>query len=41
MDRRTGGGSTCIVEGKTIQQVNSFVYLGGTVCEAGESSKEI
>ena len=33
-----------IVESKieeTIKQVNSFVYLGGTVCEDGGSSKEI
>ena len=30
-----------VVDGKTIKQVNSFVYLGGTVCEDGGSSKEI
>ena len=30
-----------VVGGKTIKQVNSFVYLGGTVCEDGGSSKEI
>ena len=29
-----------VVDGKTITQVNSFVYLGGTVCEDGGSSKE-
>ena len=29
-----------VVDGKTIKQVNSFVYLGGTVCEDGGSSKE-
>ena len=28
-------------DGKTIKQVNRFVYLGGTVCENGGSSKEI
>ena len=30
-----------VVDGKTIKQVNSVVYLGGTVCEDGGSSKEI
>ena len=30
-----------VVDGKTIKQVNSFVYLGGTVCQDGGSSKEI
>ena len=30
-----------VVDGKTIKQVNSFVHLGGTVCEDGGSSKEI
>ena len=30
-----------VVDGKTIKQVNSYVYLGGTVCEDGGSSKEI
>ena len=30
-----------VVDGKTIKQVNSFVYMGGTVCEDGGSSKEI
>ena len=30
-----------VVDGKTIKQVNSFIYLGGTVCEDGGSSKEI
>ena len=30
-----------VVDGKTIKQVKSFVYLGGTVCEDGGSSKEI
>ena len=30
-----------VVDGKTIKQVNSFVYLDGTVCEDGGSSKEI
>ena len=30
-----------VVVGKTIKQVNSFVYLCGTVCEDGGSSKEI
>ena len=30
-----------VVDGKTIKQVNNFVYLGGTVCEDGGSSKEI
>ena len=30
-----------VVDGKTIKQVNSFVYLGDTVCEDGGSSKEI
>ena len=30
-----------VVDGKTIKQVNSLVYLGGTVCEDGGSSKEI
>ena len=29
-----------VVDGKTIKQVNSFVYLGGTVCEDGGNSKE-
>ena len=29
-----------VVDGKTIKQVNSCVYLGGTVCEDGGSSKE-
>ena len=33
--------SHVVVDGKTIKQVNSFVYLGGTVCEDGGSSKEI
>ena len=30
-----------VVDGKTIKQVNSFAYFGGTVCEDGRSSKEI
>ena len=30
-----------VLDGKTIKQVNSFVYLSGTVCEDGGSSKEI
>ena len=30
-----------VVDGKTIKQVNSFLYLDGTVCEDGGSSKEI
>ena len=30
-----------VVDGKTINQVNNFVYLGGTVREDGGSSKEI
>ena len=30
-----------VVDGKTFKQVNSFVYLGSTVCENGESDKEI
>ena len=30
-----------VVDGKTVKHVNSFVYLGGTVYENGESSKEI
>ena len=30
-----------VVDGKTIKQVNSFVYLGGPVCEDGGCSKEI
>ena len=30
-----------VVDRKTIKQVNSFVYLCGTVCEDGGSSKEI
>ena len=30
-----------VVDGKTIKQMNSFVYLGDTVCEDGGSSKEI
>ena len=30
-----------IVDGKTITRVYSCVYLGGTVCEDGGSSKEI
>ena len=30
-----------VVDGKTIKQENSFVYLGGTVCEYGGSSKEL
>ena len=30
-----------VVDGKSINQVNSFVYLGGTVCEDGGRSKEI
>ena len=30
-----------IVDGKTVKQVNSFVYLGGTVCDDGGSSKAI
>ena len=30
-----------VVDGKTIKQVNSFLYLGDTVCEDGGSSKEI
>ena len=30
-----------VFDGMTIKQVNSFVYLGGTVCENGGSSKEI
>ena len=30
-----------VVNGKTIKQVNSFVYLDGTACENGGSSKEI
>ena len=29
-----------VVDGKTIKQVNSFVYLSGTVCEDGGSSNE-
>ena len=29
-----------VVDGKTIKQMNSLVYLGGTVCEDGGSSKE-
>ena len=29
-----------VLDGKTIKQVNSFVYLGRTVCEDGGSSKE-
>ena len=29
-----------VVDGNTIKLVNSFVYLGGTVCEDGGSSKE-
>ena len=27
-----------VLDGKTIKQVNSFVYLGGTVCEDGGST---
>ena len=34
-------GLHVVVDGKTVKQVNSFVYLGGTVCEDGGSSKEI
>ena len=34
-------GLHVVIDGKTIKQVNSFVYLGGTVCEDGGSSKEI
>ena len=30
-----------VVYGKTIKQVNSFVYLGGTVCQNGGSNKDI
>ena len=30
-----------VVDGETIKQVKRFVYLGGTVCENGGSSKEI
>ena len=30
-----------VVDGKTIKQVKSVMYLGGTVCEDGGSSKEI
>ena len=30
-----------VVDRKTIKQVNSFVYVGGTVCKDGGSSKEI
>ena len=30
-----------VVDGKTIKQVNSFVYLSVTVCEDGGSSPEI
>ena len=30
-----------VVDGNTIELVNSFVYIGGTVCEDGGSSKEI
>ena len=30
-----------VVDRKTIKQVNSFVYLDGTVCEDGGGSKEI
>ena len=30
-----------VVDEKTIKQVNSFVYLGGTVCEDGGNSKKI
>ena len=30
-----------VVDGKTIKQMNSLVYLGGKVCEDGGSSKEI
>ena len=30
-----------VIDGKTIKQVNSFVYLGSTVCEDGGSSNEI
>ena len=30
-----------VVNGKTITQVNSFVNLGGIVCEDGGSSEEI
>ena len=34
-------GLHVVIDGKTIKQVNSFVHLGGTVCEDGGSSKEI
>ena len=30
-----------VLDENTINQVNSFVYLGGTVCEDGECSKKI
>ena len=30
-----------VIDGKTIKQVYSSEYLGGTVCEDGGSSKEI
>ena len=30
-----------VVDGKTNKQVDSFVYLGGTVCEEGRSRKEV
>ena len=30
-----------VVDGTTIKRVNSFVYLSGTVCEDGGSSKGI
>ena len=30
-----------VVDGKAIKQVNRFVYLGGTLCEDGGSSKDI
>ena len=35
------GEQGVVVDGKTSKQVNSFVYLGCTVCEDGGSSKEI
>ena len=41
MDTRTRGDLHVVVDRKTIKQVNSFVYFGGTVCEDGGSSMEI
>ena len=35
------GEQGVVVDGKTSKQVNIVVYLGGTVCEDGGSSKEI